>query len=794
MECVRERLEDSMENNVEKISESLLNKKGITKRNNEEIMSLVERNRRHDASQLLLESIFETAPWGCRIMWNTLLHLGTMNENLLTFLTHEDERGSNTLAESTLKDLNSAGANLLYEVEDIHRCTLRNQSMKLKGAAEVAETRLLDELYIDLTVIKTSPERPFIEHDEGQGENTTQNLQVEFDQLFRSSDTDTGRTTTTVVCGAAGTGKSTMIQKIIHDWATKDKYKQFAFLFHFNFQNLNRRKCRTSLNTIILDAYPYFKNVLEDLWKESEKILFIFDDFDQFDQSINFSDDEINSKQSYQCLDPRFNCSMSDIIRCLIEGDFLKGSSVLITARPWKLETLRQITADLTFQIMGFTSQKVKEYFRRYFRDEQFAANTIQLIGQSDILRSMCCNPLFCSVLTSSLESEQTSAEVQGPGFVVNHTQLFCAYATKLFRRCGYNEKTSRESLFQLGNLALNGIACKKYLFEMEALGDLNVRLPNFTSACMIPVPTNDMYSVCYKFTHSSLQDFVAALIKVLSTSGNGLKGLLNETFPARDGRFSTFSRFLVGLSSRKSTYSVEWELGSFHSNATSCVSEWLKEFVKRRVPNLNSEINQVMFLNILHCLFEFGDTETTTETLEPLRTIKFNLCRLKTSDCVIMSGTLIYSEVMEELDLSSCRVQLEGIQQLEPVLHRCKILRLNENDLQDSGVKCLSEILKKPDCKIQLLELKSNHITDDCLESLFSALTINRSLTELNLSNFSQDEQQANKFTDSALQNRLHSGALQRKIRWIRNQDNGNQQEIARENTESRLLILISE
>ncbi|XP_051865928.1 NACHT, LRR and PYD domains-containing protein 1 homolog [Pristis pectinata] len=682
----------------------------------------------------------------------------------------------------------------ITEMEYLHRYVLRNRTMKLNGVTEVADTHLLDELYTDLTIIKTSPERPFIEHVEGQEENTTQNLQVEFDELFRSSDTDTGRTTTTVVCGAAGTGKNTMIQKIIHDWATRNKYKQFTFLFHFNFQNLNGIKGRTNLNTLILDAYPYFINVLEDLWKEPEKILFIFDDFDQFDQSINFSDDQRNSKQSHQCFDPRFNCFMPDIIRCLIQGDLLKGCSVLVTARPWKLETLHQITADLTFQIMGFTSQKVKEYFRRYFRDEQFAANTIQLIGQTDILSSMCCNPLFCSVLASSLESEQASTEGQSPAFVVNHTQLFCAYATNLFRRCGYNEITSRDSLLQLGNLSLNGIACKKYLFEIDALGDLSVRLPNFTSACMIPVPTNDMYSVCYKFTHSSLQDFVAALIKVLSTSGNGLKGLLNETFTARDGRFSTFSRFLVGLSSRKSIYSLDWELGSFPSDATSCVSEWLKEFVKRRVPNLNSEINQVMFLDILHCLFEFGDTETTTETLEPVRTIKFNQCHLKTSDCAIISRTLIYSELMEELDLSSCRVQLEGIQQLEPVLHRCKILRLNGNDLQDSGVKCLSEFLKKQDCIIQLLELKSNRLTDDCLENLFAALTVNSSLTELNLSNYSQDEQQANMFRDSTLKYYVHSGALQRFIRWIRNQDDGNKQEIARANYASDILNLITE
>ncbi|XP_072892360.1 NACHT, LRR and PYD domains-containing protein 1 homolog [Hemitrygon akajei] len=181
----------------------------------------------------------------------------------------------------------------------------------------------------------------------------------------------------------------------------------------------------------------------------------------------------------------------------------------------------------------------------------------------------------------------------------------------------------------------------------------------------------------------------------------------------------------------------------------------------------MDKKHTQRMFLWVLYSLFEFGDNDVMMKVLNPITTIKLNRLHLKSPDCIVLSRTLISPEVIEELDLSSCIAQPEDIRKLEQVLPRCVILRLNQNNLQDSGVIRLFDVLKKS--KIKTLALKSNRLTDNCLESAFFALTTNPSLMQLNLSNSSQDEKQANQFSDEKLQYHYERSSQQKEIKWLR-------------------------
>ncbi|XP_067916261.1 NACHT, LRR and PYD domains-containing protein 14-like [Heterodontus francisci] len=104
--------------------------------------------------------------------------------------------------------------------------------------------------------------------------------------------------------------------------------------------------------------------------------------------------------------------------------------------------------------------------------------------------------------------------------------------------------------------------------------------------------------------------------------------------------------------------------------------------------------------------------------------------------DCAVLSQTIGLCETLKELDLENCYIQIEGLQCLGPVLHKCQELRLGINKLGDSGVKLLSAALRNPDCKIQELGLNENGLTDSSAEDLTSTFCTNRSLTVLDLGN----------------------------------------------------------
>ncbi|KAJ7997980.1 hypothetical protein DPEC_G00217790 [Dallia pectoralis] len=90
---------------------------------------------------------------------------------------------------------------------------------------------------------------------------------------------------------------------------------------------------------------------------------------------------------------------------------------------------------------------------------------------------------------------------------------------------------------------------------------------------------------------------------------------------------------------------------------------------------------------------------------------------------------------------LSGCRITEEGCASLVSALKsnpsHLKVLDLSNNDLKDTGVKQLSALVKDPQCKLETLRLSGCRITEEGCASLVSALKSNPShLKELDLSN----------------------------------------------------------
>ncbi|XP_072892546.1 NACHT, LRR and PYD domains-containing protein 3-like [Hemitrygon akajei] len=641
----------------------------------------------------------------------------------------------------------------LIDVQQKHKETLRAQTETLRVntilMTEKVKVFQLADRYAELTVISTVRDRTLVEHellargrdheDYREKQLRSQLEKIRTDQLFQSSfsRSKSKSGSSAAVAGVPGIGKTTMVQKIVYDWATGKIYQQFQFVFSFKFRDLNTVNCRINLRDLILDQYPYFGNILREVWKNPEGLLFIFDGLDEFKHKIDFADSRRDTEPKHQCPDPEWWCEVSDIVYSLIQGKLLPGCSVLVTTRPTALHLLEKAEISVRAEILGFLDEERKEYFIRHFEDQTVAEAVFKHVKENEILYTMSYNPSYCWILALALGPFFTQ-RVRDPQRVPKTiTQLYSYYIYNILKNHGREIENPRDVLLRVGQMAFRGVSEKKIVFTDGDLIKYNLQPSQFLSGFLMELLEREdsAQSVVYTFPHLTIQEFVAAVAQFLNPHPGDILIFLTEAHNMTDGRFEVFLRFVAGLTSPMTARGLEEFLGPFLHETTCRVIDWVKEEVKRKSGNTGSEAGKRSLLNTLHYLFESQNRGLAQVALGSVKTLSFSGITLTPIDCAVLSHAIGLCDTIKHLNLENCRIQCEGIQRLGPGLHKCQELRLGLNGLGDSGVKLVSAALRNPECKIQTLQLRDVGLIDSGVEDLASALSTNPSLTELDLS-----------------------------------------------------------
>ncbi|XP_059817967.1 NACHT, LRR and PYD domains-containing protein 3-like isoform X2 [Hypanus sabinus] len=760
----RDRLEQAMEGGVHGVSRALTAKNQFSGEEHRKISDLADKGERADSSKLLLSLVMEKGSRARRMMWETFVKMRIDVPKLDKILKEIQEHGCVPVHRPVLEIPRE-----LKVVQQKHKETLRTQSETLRVNTILMREKVkvfqLVDRYAELTVISTVRDRTLVElellargrdHEEWRQKCLRGELEkIRTDQLFQSSFSRIKSISgsSTAVAGVPGIGKTTMVQKIVYDWATGKIYQQFQFVFSFKFQDLNSINNRINLRELILDHYPYFGNMLRVVWKNPEGLLFIFDGLDEFKHRIDFADSRRDTEPKHQCPDPEWRCEVPDIVYSLIQGKLLPGCSVLVTTRPTALHLLEKSEVSVWAEILGFSGEERKEYFIRHFEDQTVAEAVFKHMEENEILYTMSYNPSYCWILALALGPFFTQRVMDPQRVPKTITQLYSYYIYNIVKNHGREIENPRDVLLRVGQMAFRGVSEKKIVFTDGDLINYNLQPSQFLSGFLMELLEREdsARSMVYTFPHLTIQEFVAAVAQFLNPHPGDILKFLTKAHSTTDGRFEVFLRFVAGLSSPMTVRGLEEFLGPFPHQTTCRVIDWVKEEVKRQIGNTGSEAGKRSFLNTLHYLFESQNRGLAQVTLGSVETLSFRGMKLTPTDCAVLSHVIGLCDTIIQLDLWNCHIQCEGIQRLGPGLHKCQELRLNDNNLGDSGVKLVSSALRNPECKIQKLWLIYVGLTDSGAEDLASALSTNTSLRTLNLSD--------NKLGDSGV--KLVSAAL---------------------------------
>ncbi|XP_078059027.1 NACHT, LRR and PYD domains-containing protein 3-like [Mustelus asterias] len=748
----RDRLKQAMEGGVDGVSLTLTYERIFTGQEHGKVTELVDKGNRADSSKLLLNLVMEKGSRARRVMWESFVRMRHGVPKLDKILKESQELGADSFDSINIGHGLSELPTNLKDLQQKHKETLRVQTETLRVNTILIKEKVkifqLVDRYAELTVISTVRDRTLVEHEllargrdheEWREKDLRRELEkIRTDQLFQSSFSQRKSKSgnSAAVSGVPGIGKTTMVQKIVHDWATGKIYPHFQFVFSFKFRDLNTINCRINLRNLILDQYPYFGNILGELWKNPKGLLFIFDGLDEFKGRIDFADNRRNTEPQYKCTDPECWCEVSDIVYSLIQHKLLPGCSVLVTSRPTALHLLEKAEISVWAEILGFVGDERKEYFNKFFENQTVAAAVFKHVEENEILYTMCYNPSYCWILGLSLGPFFTQRDRKQQQVPKTITQLYSYYIYNILKNHGREIENPRDVLLKLGEMAYTGVSKKKIVFRDGDLIEYNLQSSQFLSGFLMELLERDVsaQSVVYTFPHLTIQEFVAALTQFLTPDPGEIGKLLSEAHSEEDGRFEIFLRFVAGLSSPQSARPLVEFLGPFLHQTTCRVIDWVKEKVEGQIGDTQTETGKRKLLNTFHYLFESQNKALARNTVGSVETLTFSELRLTPIDCAVLSHVIGLCDTIKHLDLGQCNSQCEGLQRLGPILHKCQELSLFRNKVGDSGGKLLSAALRNPECKIQKLDLCINDLTDSCAEDLASALRTNRSLIDLNL------------------------------------------------------------
>ena len=560
-----------------------------------------------------------------------------------------------------------------------------------------------------------------------------------------------------LVVGRPGIGKSLLCSKISRDWGKDDLLPYFHLFYLIRFRWFNNETLqKISLKELLCRLHPEGSNddeLFQYVLDNPEKVIIVFDGLDEFKNHPHcLKDDEV-----YGGNNAKEQMPISALYVKLLKGKLLPRATILTTSRPNAVQSIAHLTAlhiNRKVEIMGFTSEKIREYVEKHYDGGKVDRIWSHLSSNLELL-SLCYIPvnarIICSLLETRLKLQEdnpiakplpsTSTEVYKEAvrfFIFKHHPEFQGKTLTQDFLVGNDDfsKTVWLTLNRAGALAKKGIEDGKLVFDshevqrMENCGLFN-RMPNKKLS-------DSQYEAQYCFLHLTFQEFLAAR-EIAKMNPGELKSFVRTN--ASDPKWHLVLQFVAGL------------LGDKKNKAVIVFENMLCESMNK---SEYKEQSRQMALLMMKCLYEYNDEDTVKQAASKMQSsitfdnrinIDLHFLQVNDLDCAAIVYLIKHLLGNIMLHLDNNQITDEGVPYLCAALkdEHCKLTELNlgGNRISEQGVSYLCAALKDEHCKLTKLNLSFNRISEKGVSHLCTALKDEHcKLTELNLDSSMISEQ----------------------------------------------------
>ncbi|XP_073721801.1 protein NLRC3-like [Misgurnus anguillicaudatus] len=627
---------------------------------------------------------------------------------------------------------------------------------------------LLNEIYTELYITESESGEISNEHEVRQIETqsrrtTTEETPIKCNDIFKPLPEQDKHIRSVLTKGVAGIGKTVSVQKFILDWAEEKENQDVHLIFPLPFREINLMKNKTlSLLDLLHLFFPQTKEM--EIFSDEYKVLFIFDGLDECRLSLDFHSSvrlcDVSESSSVDVMLTNLikgNLCPSALIWItsrpaaadLIPSECVdRVTEVRGFTDPQKEEYFRKRISDesLSNQIISHLKSSRSLYIMCHIPVFCWISVTVleRMLSESkkrEIPKTLTQMYTHFLIIQTNIK-HQKDYEKKDEDMIFKLGKL--AFEQLVKGNLIFYDEDLRECDIDVAEASVYSGLCTQIFREEFGLYQGKVY-------CFVHLSIQEHLAALYahiSFTNYNRNVFDQRLKPVrFSKKMDRMKNKLSEedslselhhravdeSLQSKNGHLNLFLRFLLGLSLESNQILLQDLLTQM--KRCSYKKEKTVTYIKQK---MNENLSTEKSINLIHCLNELGDDSLLQEIQDYVGSSSVGWTKLSSSQWAALVFVLLTSEQhLDELDLYkfigdknkadevlvklqlviketkklqlwSCGITDEGCVALTSALRsnpsHLRDLDLSYNNLTDSRLKLISDVLKNPDCKLKTL------------------------------------------------------------------------------------------